>query len=297
MKNNLRSLVMLALSMAIFGTIGPVRRALPLPSAWIAFFRGAVGAAGIVLFCLARGRRLAVPRRALLPLLASGALIGLNWVFLFEAYNYTSVSAATLCYYMAPVFVVLLSPLVLRERMTVRRALCAAAALLGMILVSGVAEKGLPQPSEARGLLCGLCAAALYAAVILWNKRLAGLDAYAKTAVQLGAAAAVLPPYLFFSPAPAADAWSARTLLLLGVVCAVHTALAYILYFGSMDGLRTQTVALFSYLDPVAALLLSAVFLNERLTPLGIAGAVLILGAAALGEAGAPTKEGSYETA
>ena len=278
---------MLSASMLIFGTIGLFRRAIALPSALIAFFRGAIGCAALLLFVALRRRALpALPRRLACLLALSGALIGVNWIFLFEAYDRTSVSVATLCYYMAPTFVIVLSALLLREKMTAKKALCALLALVGMALVSGVAETGLPPASELRGILFGLAAALLYAAVVLLNKSLPAVDPYAKTTLQLGLAALVLVPYLLAVNAFSAMLWDARTLGLLLVVGVLHTALCYALYFASMDGLKTQTVALFSYIDPVAALLLSALLLHETLTPLGIFGALLILGSAVVGELG-----------
>ena len=64
------------------------------------------------------------------------------------------------------------------------------------------------------------------------------------------------------------------------IVGFVHTGVAYALYFGSMDGLKTQSIAIISYLDPISALVLSALILGETMTMYGIIGAVLILGAA-----------------
>ena len=289
-KNNPKSLAMLAASMLTFGTIGIFRRLLPFPSAWIAFFRGVIGCAFLALLVFLRGglrgggRKLPLRTAALLAL--TGALIGLNWILLFEAYNFTSVPIATLCYYMQPTLVVLLATVVLRERLTRRKALCAALALAGMVLVSGVPERGLPTGGDLRGILLGLGAACLYAGVVLINKRVAGVDPYLKTIIQLGAAAAVMLPYLPFAGDPGLGAAGAGALALLLLVGVVHTGVSYALYFGAMDGLRTQTVALFSYVDPVAALILSALFLGERLTPLGLVGAALILGAAAFCELG-----------
>ena len=284
-KNDPRSLLMLTASMLIFGTIGVFRRMIPMDSALIAFFRGAIGCLVILLVSLLRGGRRERPDRGtLLRLLLSGALIGLNWLALFEAFNATSVATATMCYYMAPTFVILLSCVLFREKMTVRKAACAVAALGGMALVSGVAENGLPGPGERKGILLGLCAACLYAAVVLLNKRVRGVDPYLKTTVQLGAAAAVLLPWLLAVGGFAGQQWSWGTVGLLLLLGVVHTGVSYALYFGSMDGLRTQTVALFAYIDPVTALALSALVLHEKLTLAGVVGAVLILGSAIAGE-------------
>ena len=285
-KNDPRSLLMLTASMLIFGTIGVFRRMIPMDSALIAFFRGVTGCLVILLVSRIRGRGQRPGRKTLLLLAVSGALIGLNWLALFEAYNATSVATATMCYYMAPTFVILLSCVLFREKMTVRKAACAVAALGGMVLVSGVAENGLPGPGERKGILLGLCAACLYAAVVLLNKRIRGVDPYLKTTVQLGAAAAVLLPWLLATGSFSGQQWSWGAVGLLALVGVVHTGVSYALYFGSMDGLRTQTVALFSYIDPVTALALSALALHEKMTLPGIVGAVLILGSAVVGERG-----------
>ncbi len=281
-----RSLLMLTCSMLIFGTIGVFRRMIPMDSALIAFFRGAVGCVFIWLFSLLR-RKTPQDRpdgKTLVRLIVSGAVIGVNWLLLFEAFNHTSVSVATLCYYMEPTIVILASLVLFRERLTVKKTLCSLAALGGMVLVSGVAETGLPAGSDLKGILLGLGAACLYAAVVLLNKSIRGVDPYFKTAVQLGCAGAVMLPFLLFTGGISDGEWSLKTVGLLLLTGVLHTGVSYVLYFGSMDGLKTQTVALFSYIDPVTALLLSALVLRESLSWTGLLGAALILGSAAVSE-------------
>ena len=280
------SLMMLTVSMIIYGTIGIFRRHIPLSSGVLACARGFLGSAFLLLFLKLRGRslgfRMAKRDRGLFIL--SGAMIGVNWILLFEAYNYTTVATATLCYYMQPTIVILLSPLLLNEKLTAKKALCAAAAIVGMALVTGIFEGAAGGSGSAggqfKGILLGLGAAALYAAVIILNKKSGSADAYEKTILQLFSAAAVLVPYLLLTGQLQDLHPDGRALVLLAVVGIVHTGIAYALYFGSMDGLPGQTIALFSYIDPVVALLLSAFLLREPVTALGIAGAVLILGAA-----------------
>ena len=119
-------------------------------------------------------------------------MMSFNWITLFEAYRYTTVATATLCYYTAPIFVTLASPLLLKERLTARKLFCVCLALAGMVFVSGVPQSGLPGPSEARGILLALCSAALYAGVILLNKYLSDVPAYDRTVLQLAAAAVVM---------------------------------------------------------------------------------------------------------
>ena len=293
MKENAKSLRMLIASMVIFGTVGIVRRWIPLPSATVAAARGIVGALILLLLCAVRRRRLSGEdiRRNLVRLLVSGAAMGANWIALFEAYRYTTVAAATLCYYMAPIFVILLSPLVLREKLTVRKGVCAAAALLGMVLVSGVVGGG--SAGGIRGALLGLLAAALYAAVVLMNKRMYPMPGVDRAIVQLLTAGIVVLPYALLTGGGGAAPLDLRAAAPLAVICVVHTGLAYALYFSCVDRLHAHTLALLSYIDPVVAVLLSALLLREPLTVLTVLGAVLILGAAALGEL--PEKQSKNE--
>ena len=273
-------------SMLIFGTIGVFRRYIPLPSAFLAFTRGIIGGLCILLLIRLRkkGGREPLARRDLLMLVVSGALIGFNWMLLFEAYNHTTVAVATLCYYMAPTIVILLSPIVFRERLTARKAICATVAVAGMVLVSGVlGENGAPEASVP-GILLGLGAAAIYAAVVIMNKKIRGVDTYRKTTVQLLSAGLAMVPYLLLTGGFSTEGFSVSATVLLLVVGVVHTGIAYALYFGSMDGLRVQTVAILSYIDPVSALLFSALLLREPLSAAGIIGAVMIIGSAMLAE-------------
>lgn len=284
-KDNFKSYIALIGSMLIFGTLGVVRRYVPLSSAMLALCRGALGSVFLLLFVLVRGGRLKLPEwKTTLWLVLTGAIMGLNWMLLFEAYSYTTVAAATMCYYMQPTIVILLSPLVFRERLSGRKLACAAAAIVGMLFVSGVLSGGTGQVRDIRGIAFGLGAAALYAAVIILNKKVVVEDIYAKTVVQLAGAALVMIPYVLLTegvPELTLTAADIGMVLLVGIV---HTGITYALYFGSMQRLKAQTVAVMSYIDPVFALLLSAAVLHESLTPLGIVGAVLIIGSAVISE-------------
>ena len=275
----------LTLSMVIFGTIGIFRRYIPLPSSLVAMTRGLTGMLFLLLVMLLRKRGMnrAAVRRKLGMLCLSGAAIGVNWILLFEAYNYTSVATATLCYYLAPMFVILASPLVVGERLTAKKLICVLAALLGMVFVSGVLEAG-GGSSDLKGVLLGLGAAVLYASVVLMNKQLGDVPAWDRTIVQLGSSAAVLLPYVLLTEDVGALSFTPATLALLMVVGIVHTGMAYAMYFGSLMELKAQTAAILSYIDPVVAVLLSALLLKERMSLLSGLGAVLVLGAAIVSE-------------
>lgn len=270
-------------AMVIFGTIGIFRKYIPLDSSLIALVRGGVGTLFLLLVVFLSRTRLNKPaiRRNFLLLAISGAAIGVNWIFLFESYRYTSVATATLCYYMAPIFVMLLSPIILKQKLGSRKLICVGAALLGMVLVSGVLESS---GGSFTGVLLGLGAAAFYASVILMNQFIRDIPAYDKTILQLGSASVVLLPYVLLTVDFAAQTVSPLSLIMLLLVGIIHTGIAYWLYFGGMKDLPAQTVALLSYLDPVVAILLSALLLGEPMTLLSGIGAMLVLGATAMSE-------------
>ena len=193
-----KSKLMFLTAMFIFGSIGIFRRYIPLPSGTIAMCRGFIGVAFLILAMVVLRKKFskAAIKANLLILCISGALIGFNWIFLFEAYNYTTVATATLCYYMAPVFVILMAPIVLKEKLTGKKLACAMVALGGMVLVSGVLEVGISSFAEIKGILFGLAAGLLYGNIMLLNKKLHDIEGYDKSLVQLFMAALVLVPYV-----------------------------------------------------------------------------------------------------
>lgn len=267
-------------AMVVFGTIGIFVRYIPMPSSVIAMARGFIGAAFLLILAAVRKKPISLDtiKKNLFLLILSGIFIGFNWILLFEAYRFTTVATATLCYYFAPIFVVLASHLMKIERMTPVKGVCIAFALVGMVLVSGVMSAG--GDFNITGIALGLGAAALYAGVVLMNKRLKDISSYDSTMVQLGSAAVILVPYTLLTEDFSAMTVDTVGLVLLVVVGVVHTGVSYTMYFGSIQTLKAQTVAIMSYIDPVVAIILSAVILRESMDVFGIIGAVLILGSA-----------------
>ena len=276
-------------AMGIFGTIGLFIRYIPLPSAAIAFFRGIVGLVFLAAVMLLTRKKpdLTAIRKNLVLLLLSGGAMGLNWVLLFESYRYTTIATATVCYYLAPLLLLLTSPL-LGERLTAKKLLCILVALVGLMFVSGFITSRQIEPREIKGVLFGIGAAVLYATVMFLNKKLSPIPAYDKTVIQLGSAALVLLPYLLLTGGLSSltavvniQPWQQ---LLLLFVCVVHTGVAYMLYFGAIRDLNAHTVAVFSYLDPVLAILASALIMGEAMSIANVIGTVLILGSALYSE-------------
>ena len=281
----MKNLLSLIIAMIIFGTIGILRRFIPLSSAVIAFFRGVLGASFLLVLLKFKHRTFTLPdTNNLIKLTLSGAFLGINWLFLFEAYNFTSVPIATLFCYTNPAIVIILSAIFLNERLTAKKIFCLVLSLSGMVLISGVLESGLPGKNDIKGILCALCSALLYASVLIFNKKVRGVEIHSKTIIQLSASALVLVPYIIFTGEFSSGEWSAESASLLLYTGIVNTGIAYALYFGSMNGLSAGTIAFFSYIDPVTALIFAGLILGESLTLAGLAGAALILASSVICE-------------
>ena len=272
----------LIIALLIYGTIGVVRKNIPYPSSFIAFVRAAIGFLFLLCFRVVTRTWIdrAAVKRNLKTLLLSGALLGFNWLLLFEAYNYTSVAVATVCYYMSPVFLTLASPL-LGERLTARKLGCVAVALLVMVLVSGVLETGL---YGLKGIILGLVSAVTYAVIVMLNKTLKDISAGDRTIMQLGISSIVMLPYVLLTENVAALEFTFAPVMLLLVAGIIHTGFAYTLYFGGIAGIPAQTAAVLSYIDPITAILLSVVLLREDMSAVSAIGCVLVIGAMLVSE-------------
>ena len=271
--------------MLLFGTIGIFVRTISMPSSIIALVRGIIGSIFLLLVVFARrtGIDMSAVKRNWWKLLLSGGCIGVNWILLFEAYRFTTVATATLCYYLQPVIVVLGSALVLKEKLSIRKLLCVLVAILGMIPVSGVLES-IPTAGEVTGILLATGAALLYGINILTNKTMQGLSPFDMTIFCMITATLTLLPYTLLTEDWSAIVWEPQSLLLLLVVGIIHTGVAYALYYSALEKMKAQEVAIYGYIDPICAILLSALLLSEPLTAGIVIGAVMILGATYISE-------------
>ena len=269
---------MMALSMAIFGTLGPFVRNIAVSSGELALYRAVLAAALIGAYLLLS--RQTIPIRSLgrdfALLLLSGAAMGVNWILLFEAYRYTTVSAATLSYYFAPVIVTAVCPFLFREKLTVKQTVCFVMSTVGLVLITGLG--GGKGSSDLIGILFGLGAACFYAAVILLNKFIKKVAGIHRTFLQFLSAIVILIPYVAFTGGVTLGGMGGRSWLCLLIVGLVHTGVTYCMYFSSLKELPGQKAAILSYIDPLVAVLISVAFLNETLTVQQAIGGALILG-------------------
>lgn len=277
MKKNAR--MMLIASMVIYGTLAPFVRRIPVSSGELALYRAVMAAVLIGGYLLAAGQRIDFRRikKELALLVVSGMAMGVNWILLFEAYRYTTVSVATLSYYFAPVIVTVASPLLFKERLTKKQILCFAMSTVGLVLVVGVSGFGQGR-SDTIGVLFGLGAAVLYATVILLNKFIRGVAGIQRTFLQFVAAAIILVPYVASTGGVTLGGMDGAGWACLLVVGLVHTGIAYCLYFSALRELPGQEAAILSYVDPLVAVLVSVTVLGEGISLAQIIGGALILG-------------------
>lgn len=271
-------------AMAIFGTIGLFKKQIPLSSGEIALYRAVLAAAVILVALLVTKQKLPLrsAKKELPLLLFSGAAMGFNWILLFEAYEYTTVSAATLSYYFAPVLVTVACPILFKERAGAKQWICSIMATVGIVMITGLGDPAVGG-THLIGIGFGLGAAVLYATVVLLNKYIKNVSGIHRTLLQFFAAIVVLVPYVVLT-GPTEGFIGGKGLVFMLVVGLIHTGLAYCMYFTAMKDLPGQKVAILSYIDPLVAILLSALLLKEAMTPVQIVGGVLILGFTLLNE-------------
>lgn len=269
---------MLAAAAVIFGTLAPFVRGISVSSGELALYRAVMAALLVGGYLLVSGQKLALRanRREAALLLLSGTAMGVNWILLFEAYRYTTVSVATLSYYFAPVLVTAACPLLFHERLTGKQIVCFVMSTLGLVLVIGVG--GLRGVADVRGVLFGLGAAAFYAAVILLNKFIRSVAGIQRTFLQFLAAIVILIPYVAATGGVSLGTLDARGWVCLLIVGFFHTGVTYCLYFSALRELPGQEVALLSYMDPLVAVIVSVTVLGEPVTVPQLAGGALILG-------------------
>lgn len=270
---------MLILSMAIFGTLGPFVRYIPVASGELALYRAILAALliGTYLFITKQSIPFWDIKKEIPLLLASGVAMGINWILLFEAYKYTSVSVATLSYYFTPVIVTLVCPILFHEKLTRKQLLCFFMSTLGLVLITGIGDMG-KSGTDLIGIFFGLGAAVFYATVILLNKFIKKVEGIHRTFLQFLAAILVLLPYVIATSGVSLHLLNGKGWICLLIVGLVHTGITYCLYFSSLKELPGQKAAILSYIDPLVAVLVSVCILGESMTPMQVLGGVLILG-------------------
>ncbi len=268
---------LMAIAMFIFGTLAPFVRNINVSSGELALYRAVMAAVLVGGFLLVTKQKLSITgiKKELLFLLLSGAAMGVNWILLFEAYKYTTVSVATLSYYFAPVLVMVVCPLMFKEKLTGKQILCFVMSTTGLVLITETAGGG---NQDFLGIAFGMGAAVFYATVMLLNKFIKGVTGLHRTFIQFLSAIVVLVPYVAFTGGFTLGGLNNSGWVALLIVGLVHTGITYCMYFSSLKELPGQQVAILSYIDPLVAVLVSVIWLNEGMSVVQCIGGLLILG-------------------
>lgn len=278
MKKAMNPRLMMIVSMAIFGTLGIFVRNIPVSSGELALYRAVLAASLIGCYLLVTKQKIPFGKiKKDIPfLLASGVAMGINWILLFQAYKYTTVSLATLSYYFAPVIVTLVCPILFKEKLTGRQIVCFVMSTLGLVLITGIGDIG--GSRDFVGILFGLGAAVFYATVILVNKFIKNVEGIHRTFLQFLAAIVTIFPYVLLTSGITVGSMNSTGWVNLLIVGLVHTGLTYCMYFSSLKELPGQKAAILSYIDPLVAVIISVTVLGESMTLMQLVGGILILG-------------------
>lgn len=267
------------LAQCILGTVGIFVKQISYTPVMIALVRGFVGALVLSLFVLCRKKTILpknLDKKDKLLLLLSGLAMAANWIFCFTAYRYADVSLVSVLLYFYPVFIILASPIAFRERLTVGSILCAAICVLGVLLSSGILGGGI-HAANRMGVLCALLSAVFAAILIILVKHLLHIEAASLTAMQLMILAIATLLYAGATGEFQTVFFDGKSLGFLVIIGIVHTGIAYSMQFSAVGELSSQTYAVLSYLDPVIAILAATILLGERMSPLQVTGAAMIL--------------------
>lgn len=281
----MKSKIQFILSMIIFGTIGLVVRYVELSSGERALLSSFIGCLFLLLIFFMIKKKISwnLVKSNAIFLILSGIALGGNWIFLYQSYDHTTIANATLGYYFAPVFVMILSPFVLREQLSIKKIVCIGVAIIGMLMIVGEGVSA-SRSDDILGLSFGLIAAAFYAALLLLNKFIKDMGKLELTIIQLGTTTLLLMPYVFLTSGFGIFEVSSSSIPFILILGIINTGIGFWLFFSGMEKLKGQSIAMLSYVDPFVAILISAIILQEQMTIVQMLGGVLLLGSTFVSE-------------
>ena len=269
-------------ALLLFGLNGIVASNIALSSYEIVFLRTLIGSVLLMtLFLVGKGRfHIIIYRKDTVYIVLSGITMGTSWMFLYEAYQQIGVSMASLLYYCGPVIVMILSPLIFREKLTATKILGFLLVLIGIYFVNGNA---VTEGSSTWGIICGAMSAVMYFFMVTLNKQSKNITGMENSVIQLLASFLTVAVFVGFKQGFVinipSDDW--HWILILGIL---NTGIGCYLYFSPLTKLPVQTVAVCGYLEPLSAVIFASILLGEKMSIVQIIGAVCIIGGAMIGE-------------
>lgn len=281
-----KSYIKYFVALLLFGSNGIVASQINMASYEIVLLRTFIGSLLLIAIFFTTRSKLTFYKelRQFMFLCLSGIAMGASWIFLYEAYANIGVSLSSLAYYCGPVIVMILSPFLFQEKLTWTKVIGFFAVLLGIFLVNGINNIEINH----WGLFCGFMSAIMYSAMVIFNKKAPKIKGLENSMLQLFISFLTVAVFVTvkqgFSISISSE--NIAPLLILGLV---NTGLGCYFYFSSIGNLPVQTVAICGYLEPLSAVIFAMIFLNEKMLPLQILGAFLIIGGAIFGECFKPT--------
>ncbi len=279
---NGRAFVKYVCALLLFGLNGIVASHIALNSYEIVFLRTLIGSVLLIsVFLLGKGRfHWKEQRRDTVFIVLSGIATGASWMFLYEAYQQVGVSFASLLYYCGPVIVMILSPLIFKERLTMPKIVGFLIVLVGIAIVNGKMAVG---RGNTWGLFCGAMSAVMYFFMVTLNKQTREIVGLKNAVLQLTVSFLAVAVFVGIKQAfvihVPVSSWP--WILVLGLV---NTGIGCYLYFSPLSELPVQTVAVCGYLEPLSAVVFATLLLGEKMSAFQYIGAVCIIGGAMIGE-------------
>ncbi|MDT0446957.1 DMT family transporter [Streptomyces johnsoniae] len=278
MRPETRGAIELTAAMLLSGTLGVFVVESGASPFNVVFYRCVFGTFFLGLYCLIRGffKNHGFTAKKLGLAALGGVFIVFNWAFLFESYESTSISVATVVYHTQPFFVVLLGAVLFKDRITAHKAGWLVVAFLGLILVAGVSSSDLSGDSAyLTGLGYALLAALFYGLSTIITKRVTGVRPHLVALVQVLLGIPLLLPFTTLSEsAQFGSGWA--WLVGLGVI---HTGVMYVLMYSSYQKLPTSKIAVLAFVYPAAAMICDWAVYGHHVSWTQALGIPLIVGA------------------
>lgn len=269
-------------ALLLFGLNGIVASHIMLSSYEIVFLRTLIGSVLLmILFLLSKGKfHLVEYKKDTMFIVLSGMAMGTSWMFLYEAYQQIGVSLASLLYYCGPVIVMILSPMIFKEKLTAPKIIGFLIVLVGIVFVNG---NVIDDNRNTWGIICGAMSAVMYFFMVTLNKQSKNITGLENSVIQLVVSFLTVAVFVgckqgFIIEIPSdAMIW----ILILGIV---NTGIGCYLYFSPLAKLPVQTIAVCGYLEPLSAVVFASILLHEKMIIVQMIGALCIIGGAMIGE-------------
>lgn len=275
-------LLIYLISLVIMGSQGIVASFSSLPSMHLVFTRTVIGSIVLLIVCALHKYKFKClkNRKEAICLFLSGFSLGAGWIFLYQAYAIIGVSISTLLYYLGPMIALVLSPIIFKEKLTKAQVLGIIISFLGAVLLNG---KIAGDPTKIHGIILGILSGVSYALMLIFNKNVKTASGMENTTIQIVASFILITIFLLFNGGIHIHIEGKEWFPVLWIGL-INTCLACYFYYKTIPRLPISTIAIFSYLDPVSAVILSAVILGETLSIIQIIGVVLVIGGAAFSQ-------------